>query len=67
MKLKIDGLLSVTQVAQMFGVKRASLYYHMNNEDFPKAVRLTENGNRYYNKTDILEWLKTKGVKIDEL
>jgi len=61
--IMIEPLYHITEIEQMIGINRYSIYKKIRQNKFPTGVKL--NGKRMFKPSEIQEYYSNIGVKIE--
>ena len=56
----ISKILRLTEVKEMTGLSRSTIYVEMAKSKFPKQVKLTGARSVGWHETDIVQWIETR-------
>ena len=56
----ISKILRLTEVKEMTGLSRSTIYVEMAKSKFPKQVKLTGGQSVGWHETDIVQWIETR-------
>lgn len=66
MNIKPTDQLSLPEVLQITRIKKSALYARISKQLFPKQRHIAGTKAVYWSGQDILEWMQSNGLPVDE-